>query len=127
MGSPTLASAAPLTQPLSDITLTAPRAKSLGTATPVVLLSISAFAQSSAGLPLTSGINSAGRIHYTHRPRPPRRLGLVTGIAPVAHQEEWYVSWNTGKAPTIDNLRKLTEFRLILLAMVEGTYGHDQH
>ena len=92
-----------------------------------VLLSISPFAQSSAGVPLTPVTNSADRRHLMHCPRPPERPGLVTGIAPVAHQEEWYVSRNTGKAPTIDNLRKLTEFRLILLAMVEGNYGHDQH
>ena len=29
------------------------------------------------------------------------------------------------KAPTIDNSRKLTEFRLIPLAMLKGNYGHD--
>ena len=77
-----------------------------------VLLIISPFAQSPTGVPLTSGTNSAGRRHLMHCPRP--------------HQEEWYVSRNTGKAPTIDNLRKLTEFRLTLLAMVEGNCGHDQ-
>ena len=76
---------------------------------------------------MTPGTISAGRRHLMHCPRPPRRLGLVTGIAPVAHWEEWYVSRNTGKAPTIANLRKLTGFRRILQSMVEGNCGHDQH
>ena len=49
------------------------------------------------------------------------------GAAPVAHQEEWYVGRNTGKAPTINGLRRLTGFRLVRLAMAEGNYGHDQH
>ena len=69
-----------------------------------VLLSISPFAQGSAGVPLTSGINSAGRRHLMH--------------CPVTHWDACYVSRSTGKAPTIANLRELTGFRSILLAMV---------
>ena len=40
---------------------------------------------------------------------------------------EWYVAGNTGRAPTINDPRRLTGFRLIRLAMAEGKYGHDQH
>ena len=133
MGSPTLASAAPLTQPLSDITLTATRQSRVVLIPAAVLLSISPFAQSSAGVPLTSGTNSAGRIHYTHRPPASPEAGVGNRHCPgrssgvVVCLEEYRES----TAPTIDNLRKLTrkltEFRLILLAMVEGSYGHDQH
>ena len=78
-----------------------------------VLLSISPFAQSSAGVTLTSGTNSAGRRHLTH--------------CSVAHQEECCVSRNTEKTPAIDNLRKLTVFHLTFLAMVEGNCGRNQH
>ena len=70
LGSQTLASEAPLTQPLSDITLTTPGKQShLVLIRAAVLLSISPFAQSPTGVPLTSGTNSAGRRHLMHCPR----------------------------------------------------------
>ncbi len=56
-------------EPLSDITLTATRQRRLVLIPAAVLLSISPFSQSSAGVPLTSGTSSAGRRHLMHCPR----------------------------------------------------------
>ena len=75
LGSQTLAPAAPLTQPLSDITPTATRAKPLGPDTCRGAVESLAFCAELGGRPLTSGTSSAGRRDLMHCPR--RSLGCV--------------------------------------------------
>ena len=113
LGSQTPASEAPLTQPLSDITPTAPRAKPLVTATCHGAVECPGLCAELGGRPPDPG----------HQFGWPQALDAL----PPASPEEWYVSRNTGKAPTINDLRKLTGFRRILQSMVEGNCGHDQH
>ena len=75
LGSQTPASEAPLTQPYRKLPRLHSVQSRLALIRAAVLLSIPAFSQNSAGLPPTSGTNSAGRRHLMHCPR--RSLGCV--------------------------------------------------
>ncbi len=117
LGSQTPVSESSHTLPPSDITSTALRAKSLGTDACRSAVEYFAFCTGLGGRPPDL------RRQFS---RPQALDALPSSLMGMRGMSRG-IRGGHQPLPTIANLRKLTRFRWILPARVEGNCGHDQH